>query len=565
MAVIFWKKLKPLNLADLNKYNELPAYPISIENKKDCLAYSAMRVEGISKKNASYEIQARLFYCGINTHGFLVDLTNYVMLDIGQPNHAFDMGRVGKISVGNYPVAASGATPSKEGEPFFTLKDHLVRIDESMLFIKSDGKPVALAGIIGGKNSEICAGTSGVVFEFATFDAAGIRRTASNIGVRTDSSARFEKSLDTNLGAIGMSRMIKLIESDKAARITSRFSQIVTKRTEGREISVDKKYLERFCGCEFDYKRVMKNLEGLGFNPIMDNDKITVKVPTWRATKDVTCAADVIEEIVRTIGYDNIVPRAPRAPISPLPIRDRREMRLQDLLVEKYGCVEVHTHIFSSEPNDIRVVNACVKGVDYLRRELVPSLFQAKGRVFEIGQVYDNIEKKKIGIVFENYKELAECVQDLFSAKFELSKAKQRYLHPKNNALIFVDGALVGFIGAVVGKKISVAEIDLDALPCVEGEGFARKSKYPFSSLAFTIDTEKVYGDVEKVFENFQHEYLQSFALKSVFDFEGVKAYNIEFIIGSFERTLANDDIQDVWGKIADISRKNGFIIRNLG
>jgi len=564
LSVIFGRSLKPLSTVDLSIYDKLPQIPVTIENKRDCLSYGAIRVDSIKQKTTPLFMQTRLFYLGINSHGFLVDLTNYIMLETGQPNHSFDADKMGKISIGNVPP----------GQEFVTLKDQTVKTTPEMLFIKSDGKPVALAGVIGGKNSEIDARTKNCVFEFATFDAACVRKTATALGLRTDASSRFEKALDTNLNQMAAARMVYLIQQhDKAAKVVSAFSRAVSTETQEIKLTLDTQYVEKFCGIRFGWTAVAIRLAGLGFAPVLSGNELRVIVPTWRATKDVTCGADIIEEIVRTYGIDNIVPKAPKIEVHPVPQLPMLKLvrKIKDTLANKYGCSEVHTYLWSDTQSYMRVVNSCIKGLDWLRSEMAPSVLKVVEknkadfddiRIFEIAQVYEkNGEQKHLCIVVPDYRELANVLRVLFGCRFKLGGAKQSYLHPKNNALVTIGGKVVGFIGAVPTQNTAVAEVNLAALDLTEKSVVAKRiSKYQKNTLDFTFVTKKAYGVVEEIFEKFIHPLNMGFRLKDVYN----DSFTLQFTVGSFDRTLDSTDISDIWAKIIEHGRKNGLTLKQM-
>ena len=560
LAVIFNRALKPLETADIDKYAGLPAIDIKIESDK-CHSYSAIRIENITRKASPVEMQTRLFYLDINSHGFLVDLSNYLMLELGQPNHAFDAARIGKISIGHLDKGS-----------FTTLKDQEVAITKDMLFIKSDGKAVGLAGIIGGKNSEINANTNATVFEFATFDSACIRKTSTAIGLRTDSSTRFEKSLDTNLNKRTAERMVHLLSIyDKAAVVKSRFTSVANKETTPIKLEICQAYTEKFCGIKLDWISVTMKLAGLGFAPKLSDGKLMVTVPTWRATKDVTLPVDVIEEIIRTHGYDKIVPMPPRVNVHPVIQLPHMKLvnHLKDMLSKTYACQEVHTYLWSETPSDLRVVNSFVKGCDYIRESLCAPILSvleknkashSNIRIFEIGKVVvKGKEQRHLGICIPSYTELAQILRELFGAKFKITSTGTGIIHPKNNAVVIIGGKEVGQIGVIAGENAAVAEINLDALEGFEREAiFKQPSRFQKNNLDFTFETDKLYGDVQAVFEKFTHPLNMGFRLKDVFK----NKYTLQFTVGSFEKTLTAEDINDIWGKIIKHGEKNGLTFK---
>lgn len=600
LSVIFNKPLRAFDASRVAKYKDLPKVPITIENKKDCLSYGAIRVDNITRKKSPLFMQIRLFYCDINAHGFLVDLTNYIMLETSQPNHAFDARRIGKISIGN-----------ESGGIFTTLKDQEVKTTPDMLFIKSDGRPVALGGVMGGKNSEIEADTKDCVFEFATFDAACIRKTAMAIGTRTDASNRYEKSLDVNLNNVAAERTLEFIEKyDKGAKVASCFNHVVAVPPKKISVSVQKDYLERFCGVTFDYKAVERSLKALGFNPVINATEILGDVPSWRATKDVSSSADLIEEIIRTFGYDKIKPAAPRVALKPIKKLPSAVLpaRLKDLLCDKYAFDEVHTYLWNDTklnrqlnietPSHLRVVNSCVKDDDAIRSAMIPSLIGVAARnkkvsefnIFEIGSVCSGkskegkaIESRVLGLCMASkttgadvlYKKISEIMRDIFDLngyklKYEIGgMGRDNYLHPKNNATIVVGGKLVGGIGIVhpttataIDPKLNLvaAAIHIDwlhGLQEAKQEG-VKISKFQKNVLDFTFVTDKVYGEVEAAFDKFAHPLVMGYHLKDVYE----NCYTLTFTVGSFEKTLTSADIEGVHKAIIEFGKKHGFSLK---
>jgi len=607
LATIFGRKLKPLPIDNLDKYKDLPAVPVSIESEF-CYSFGAFRVDNITLKTTPLSMSARLYYCGINSHGFLVDLSNYILLELGQPNHAFDARKIRKLSAGHV----------KRGQ-FKTLKDQTIDIKESYTFIKSDGVPVSLAGIMGGANSLVCDDTNSVVFEFATFDAGNIRKTSTELGIRSDSSTRYEKSLDTNLNKIGAGRAIKLLSQfDKKAKVVSNFNWKVSKPTTSTTITLSKSQLEKYVGITFNYGEVKKNLKSLGFNPTITKTDIIVQVPTWRATKDITMAVDIIEEIVRIHGYDKIKPTPPLVeikPITPCPNKVREDF-IKDFLSQKYALNEVHTYIWNDQkvlkdlkiktPSHLKILNSVASGCDEIRSEILPSLIGvvAKNknldsvRVFEIGQVYEKCrckintgttEVKHMGIALasktksgeELYKELSYMMTDLLDTfglktNYSLSKADDMpFLHPKNNANILIGESYIGKIGIVHPTTVATIDSKIAAVAsyvCIDKlnhmvQNLPQKtsqkiSRFPKTTLDFTITTSSVYGKLESVLDEFSHPLSFGYKLKDIYHRDdNTISYTITFTIGSADKTLTSEEIQTIWGQIVNHLKKQNFPI----
>jgi phenylalanyl-tRNA synthetase beta chain len=301
-------------------------------------------------------------------------------------------------------------------------------------------------------------------------------------------------------------------------------------------------------------------------------------VPTWRASKDVTQPCDIIEEIVRIVGYDKITPAVPKVDVVPVvqPARKLLINRLKDLMANAYGCVEVHTYLWSETPSALRVVNSCIAGCDYIRRVLAESLISVVEknranvddiRIFEVGVVFNKDEERHLGICIPDYRELAQILREVFGAKFKIGAANEKFLHPKNNAAVIIDGKVVGFVGVVAEKNCAVAEINLPAdMNLGAGRGFGAVSRYQKSRLDFTFETTKQYGDVEDIFERFSHPLAMGFRLKDVFekspvDGAGIVRYTIEFTVGDTEKTLTAADINDIWAKVIAHGKRAGLSI----
>jgi len=619
LSTIFNRKLKPLPTADLDKFKDLPPISTKIENKNDVLSLSTFKVQNITRKDTPIQIKARLFYCGMNSLGYIVDLSNYIMLELGQPNHAFDARVMKKVSAGNIKTDNEQIAATEMKSTFTTLHDQTLEVKPHHLFIKSDGKPVSLAGIIGGGNSLVKQDTTDVVFEIATFNASTIRKTSAELGIRTESSTRYEKSLDTNLNKLAAERILKLLYThDKNAQVASSYNNQVSKQTTGKTITLTKEYLERYCGTKFNYAEVKRNLTGLGFSPVITDKDITVIVPTWRATKDVTMAVDIIEEIARTYGYDNIKPIAPLvfATLQPQLIHISRRNQIKDILSQKYALNEVHTYYWNDAralkdlkietKSHIKIVNSAAAGCDNIRSELMPSLLHVvsknKGqeniRIFEIGKVYKNYfdepelkehehlcvaiaSKTKSGE--ELYAEVANMYRNLFDTfglklEFKLGQSSRSYYHPKNNAVIYAANKVIGQIGIVhptvcnaIDKNINivVAPIRMDTLENILAEikttsSSTPISKFPKSTLDFTITTADIYGNLEHVVAKFTHELLQSYKLRDVYERENDdKSYTIQLVITSHDRTITTEEIQNVWQDFVNHIKANGYYVDN--
>ena len=288
-AALAGRPLKALETDDLTVYDGLPSIDLKVEDHF-CKRYSSIKVENISRTVSPVNIRIRLFYCGMRAINFLADLTNYLMLEMGQPMHAFDARMVQKIRVKRF------------AEPFkFTTLDGTERnIDENTLMICNGDTPVAIAGIMGGLDSEIREDTTTLALESANFDAACIRKSTVRLSHRTDASMRYEKSLDPEMTVPAIGRFLCLLKKyDSGVKVVSSLTDEYVEKFPPVTLEFDQAFVDRYTGIDIDGETIVNTLNGLGFRAVRNGDDFTVDVPSWRVTKDVTMKADIIEEITR--------------------------------------------------------------------------------------------------------------------------------------------------------------------------------------------------------------------------------------------------------------------------
>ncbi|RKY83232.1 phenylalanine--tRNA ligase subunit beta, partial [candidate division KSB1 bacterium] len=309
LAAIYKTKLKELNLFDKFK-TQNSKLEIKISNKKLCSRYIGCVVNNVKIKKSPEWLIKRLEAVGMRAINNIVDITNYVMLDVGEPMHAFD-----KSKIQNPKIIVRTA---KKGEKIKTLDGELRQLDETMLVIADAEKPIAVAGIMGGANSEVDEKTQSIVLEAATFDPISVRKTAQKLGLRTEASIRFEKNLDPNLAELGMRRALKLIKEILPEAEIGPMVDVDYSSKKRIAIKVEHEFLEKRVGQKLDTRVVVDVLERLGFVVKTQNtipstrDKAqesvlyNILVPTWRATGDVSIPEDIVEEVARIYGYDNL-------------------------------------------------------------------------------------------------------------------------------------------------------------------------------------------------------------------------------------------------------------------
>ncbi len=592
-ATLTDRPLKAPACVDVDEYKNLPAVAVDVKNTDLVWRYSAIKVENITRKISPVNMRIRLYYCGSRAINFLADLTNYVMMEIGQPMHAFDCAKVDKIEVQTFP----------DGRKFATLDGVERNIDENMLMITSGDEPVAVAGVMGGDASKIEEGTTSLLLESATFDGVSVRKTTTRLGLRTDASMRYEKMLDPELCRVATERLLALLfECDAGAKVISSFTDAYVKKYPTITLDFNKAYVDRYTGIDISNERIVKTLTGLGFGVKNDGDDFSVTVPSWRATKDVTIKADIIEEITRIYGYDNFEIKTSDSPLRPVRCEKRKscEDRMKDVLVKNYRLHEVHSYIWSDSkknaelgietPDNVKVINAQTPDHAYLRRSMIPTLlsFVKENKsyadsfgIFEIGHTVDGLrpdgtcnEQNKLGVVLYSKTEdeetlflrardiAAELVADILHKEpvFTSADAAYGYEHPVNTFSVLAGDDCVGTLAALhptvlsnVDKKCAVAffEISTEAFSAVESGAlkYREPSKFPEIDIdvTFTADLATlVFENIKSTAKDSAGALLSDVKVADVYTADGVSALTLRFSFVSDERTLTKQELQPV-------------------
>ena len=591
-ATLTGRELKAPELFDTSVYKDLPPVAIDVKATELVWRYSAIKLENIKRKTSPVNMRIRLFYCGSRAINFLADLTNYVMLELGQPMHAFDNRRVDKIEVQTFA----------EGFKFATLDGVERNIDDKMLMITSGNVPVAIAGVMGGDASKIEDDTDTLLLESATFDGVSVRKTTTRLGLRTDASMRYEKMLDPELCRVASERLIKLLfDYDKGAKVVSSFSDAYVKKYPTITLDFDKKYVDRYTGIDISNDKIVTTLKGLGFKVSVDGDNFTVTVPSWRATKDVTIKADIIEEITRIYGYDNFEIKTSNSPLNPIrkEALKTEEDRMKDILVKSYRMHEVHSYIWSDSqknrelgietPESIKIINAQTPDHQYLRVSMIPTLlsfakenrtYTDKFGIFEIGHTVNGFlpngyckEEKRLGAVLfaksvteealfmEAADIIAELAKDILhkNVSFESCEPEFNYEHPKNSFAVLVDGARIGTLAVLhpsvlenIDKKCSLAffEIRTEEFAKIAASGISYKapSKFPTIEIDLTFNAnleDLSFDEVCRISKSEAGAILSDVKVQDIYtNDEGQTALTLRFFFSSNERTLTKQELQ---------------------
>lgn len=594
-AALAGRELSPLDIDDLQAYNNLPKIDMKIEDPL-CQRYSCLQVENIERKVSPVNMRIRLYYCGMRGINFLADLTNYLMLEMGQPMHAFDSRKVEKIRIKRF----------KQPFIFKTLDGIDRKIDDNTLMICNDNTPVAIAGIMGGLDSEIVEDTTTLTLESATFDPVSIRKSTVRLSHRTDASMRYEKSLDPEMTVTAIARFIKLLKDyDSDIQVVSSLTDQYVFKYDAVTLEFDKIFVNRYTGIEISNEKIVDTLKSLGFKVELSGDDFKVAVPSWRVTKDVTIKADIIEEITRIYGYDNFDINTTRSPLYPVRMENVKsdEERIKDILVKKYNLHELHSYVWAYNDEqkalgipveeNIKLANASNPNIETIRKSIIPTQlcqlklntsFAPKFGVFEIGRVVNGvdennlcIEKKNLAVTLfsktSDMKELYLELRDMLATitddlkhrelAFEIAEATHSYEHPVNLNKIILDGTELGVIGIVhpvISKKIDkkanivFAEIDIEKFAEISNAGiqYEEPSKFPVMNydLSLEIPQGKLFSDLKKCWENEGREILKGTRIVDTYDTDTIHSITVRFDFASNERTLSSAEVQDIMDKI---------------
>lgn len=382
---------------------------LSVQIKSpNVLSYELLSIENIQAGISPLGIDQMLRKAGISPKYDLVDITNFIMTELGQPMHAFDADKV----VGGVTVRQA-----QDGETMLALDSKEYALTSKDIVIADSEKVLAIAGVIGGMSSAVSETTKNVYFESACFDPVSVRLTSQRLAVRTDSSMRFEKSLDPTLAARVLPRVFDLLRFlGKNGACTGAFSYLDESRVRNITINTDLGFIEKKLGLRVSKERTEEILERLGFDAAFAGDTFSVRVPSWRASKDISIKEDLVEEIGRINGYELV----PDTPITgPFSIANKNgSIELRDSINAYFsaeGLFETYNYSFSNQNKDVRIGYAddsnAVRiqnafNVEYtvMRRSMVPNLLEAtaenlkqqkKFGFFEIGKIFRKLDENE--------------------------------------------------------------------------------------------------------------------------------------------------------------------------
>lgn len=585
---------------------------VKVEDSNLCPRYMAVRISNLEVKESPNWLKERLIAVNQRPINNIVDITNYVMLETGQPLHAFDANKVDKIIVRR----------AKKDEKIETLDAKQRTLNDSNLVIADSKQAIAIAGLIGGANSEVDDSTTEIILESANFQAVSIRQTSQQLGLRTEASTRFEKSLDHHLTEQALMRFITLLkESCPQYVINSQLVDVNSVQEDKKKVEFSLSWLTNKLGQEIPKDQVIKILKGLGFEITnRDDDVLSVTIPSWRATKDVAIKEDLAEEILRLYGYDQIHAEMPKVSMSVPEANESRkiERKIKTILAFKYGLDESYNYSFVGEDqltklgvdfsSYLQLANPLSGIQSILRQTLAPNLInniktnQMKAEelgFFEIGGVYLDVpgnlkkddlaedtlpyQEKHLGLVLgSNSKDLFQKMKNIvnnllqtvisYDTEVEFLPAESKPSWSEHNiaAKIVVQGQELGTIALVnegVSKKlnlkkiIAVAEINFDDLVklILQQPPFRFKDvpRYPpvIRDIAFVIDKEMLYNSLKKEILDF-NPLIKSVELFDVYEGNKIadnkKSLAFHLYYQSDDKTLTTDEVDKIQNELVN-------------
>ncbi len=548
VAAVLEKPLKTPDLSYTESGVKKEGFNVTVEAPELCPRYIGHYVSDVKIAESPAWMKRRLALVGINAISNIVDITNYILIELGQPMHAFDEAFLEKGVI--------CVRRAKDKEKIVTLDEKEFELTTNNLVICDGVKPVALAGIMGGLNSEIRETTAGVVFEAAKFMRDNVRKTSRALGQASDSSARFAKGVDEYTTIMAMKRALHLVEELGCGKVSSTHVDVNSGNSvEPREMKASLKKVNDVLGIEVPVKEVERILTNLSFDPVINGDELTIKVPAYR--EDMEDFPDISEEIIRMYGYDHVVPTFladATVTAGGLTLKQKTELKIKRTLCANGASEGIHYSFISPSdldlialPEDaeerkvIRILNPINEDLSVMRTTLVPQMIHAMGRNEKRGRLYGRIYELgnrfiakelplkdypderatlSIGVFGDNesfytLKGLVEAVADTLNLTFCYEASEKPFLHPYRTAKISCNGEEIGFMGQITYEIQKaedmrtpgyLAQIDLKSLEkyyAIEPR-FVPLPKFDEEKrdLAIVMDKTVTCGQAEEVIKN---------------------------------------------------------------
>ena len=613
------KALFPVIMVNENGESIEGEASVAIEAHDLCTRFTSRLVTNVTIEPSPLWMQNRLRNSGIRPINNVVDVTNYVMLELGQPMHAYDYD-----CVADHTLIARRA---KAGETLTTLDGNERELNESMLIIADTKGPIGVAGVMGGLTSEVTDKTTNVLFEAAVFNGPSIRRTSKALGMRSEASGRFERGVNHKYTAYAIDRAAQLLQQIcPSCKVSVGVIDVYPEPVEQRTVTFTAEQINDYLGTSIEKDRMVDILTKLEFGITESGDTIEALVPTWR--DDVTVMPDIAEEIARIVSYDNIAPTIPVAILSSGGMTPKKALTkevthylahagLSQIItfsfMHKDGLTNMMLPEGDSRYTAIPILNPISEEFPYMRTTLVPAVIEAAKRniaqqnkdlwLFETANVYEpkalpltEVPHERpmacgimMGKVTEAAWNQAQRDTDFYDVKgvvdgllaklgltqYDIQPSSESYYHPGVSAHYTVNGVTIANYGELhpqvvknfdLSGKVYMFEIDLEAVLSIIVPPFRYQSfsKFPGTSrdLAIVAPVSVTSGDIVALIKEHGGEYLESVSIFDVYEGEHIEAgyrslaYNLQF--RSMEGTLNDEDIDGAIQAIIDaLATKN--------
>lgn len=571
---------------------------IAIEDSNLCARFSGQRVENVKVAPSPLWMQYRLNSLGVNPINNLVDVTNYVLCELGQPMHAYDAELLGDTIV---------VRSARKGESILALNGEKYSLSPEDIVIADAQKPVGIAGIIGGNDTAIRATTKRIVLEAANFPAAQVRKSSSRLKLRTDASMRFEKGQDPENTVRALARAVELLKQISPGSQAAPPIDVYARKSTPPKIQLDIDWAERKLGRKLSTEEVINIFKSLVFGvEQIDARKLLLTVPSWRATKDISIPEDLVEEIGRMVGYASIVPQAPAVLASPTPRNLVHEQhRAVRAAMIGQGFTEVSNYSFISDADAamfgyatdklLQVANPIVAEQKYMRPALLPGIrrnladnsrYFADFRLFEIGRAYskgaDGAPKERTHLVAAidgretsgaNLLEMKRVVQYVAAgAKIVPAKAHGKLMHPERAAHVEVGGQRVGDLyelhpGLLDRGRAAILDLDLDALQALPSQRapYRPLRRFPTSSfdLSIVAPAHTLVADLENKLRQSAGDSLVALQFLLIFALPlDKKSVSFRLTLGADDRTLTAEEVTRTREKVVEGVKAAGYELR---
>ncbi len=602
-------------------YEEISINDINVDilDKTACPRYTLQIAKIKQVKESPLWLKVRLYLYGQRPINLVVDLTNYVMFELSQPMHAFDLE---KVKNKHFIIRRA-----KEGEKILLLDDQEITLSPQDLVIADEEKPIALAGIMGGKESSINQNTKEIALESAHFDPLTIRRTSKRLSISTESSYRFERGCDIEITSLAQDRFFHLLQKiDKGVEIYLPKIDKYEKKYVSKEIEFGLEKFSTFLGQKIDEKEILEILNYLGFEPKLKENILKVKVPSWRAY-DINSWPDIIEEVARIYGYENLNITYPS--LHPNVKKDYTFFRISD--IKKFfvsnGFLEAINYSFLSKKHYknlnlnyeklIKLLNPLSEEQSLFRDLITPSLIYnvvdnyKKGirniKLFEVSKVFKKedlsaqdenifIKDEKLGSIkedihlavvqapgsFEDIKKIIDRFLDLLGVNPQYERSLLKFLHPGQSADIFIDEKNIGFFGKLhpdvlekleINDDVYIGEINLSLLlklaPKFIKYSKKRVSNFPatYRDISVLLNKNQILNQVFNLAKDTFKELLEDIYVIDIYEDESklgsnLRSITLRMIIRGIDKTLTDEEVNKLYKDLLDKIEEKGIKVR---